>query len=84
MWWWHTPLIPTLEKQREVDFCEFEVSLVYRENSRTARATERNTVSKNKTKYVLLQEIRKVILIQDPKAVQCIGYRMVKIFLVNC
>jgi hypothetical protein len=26
-------------KQRQVDFCEFEASLVYRVNSRTARET---------------------------------------------
>ena len=30
-------------------FLEFEVSLVYRVSSRTARATQRNPVSKNKT-----------------------------------
>jgi hypothetical protein len=29
---------------------EFEASLVYKENSRTDRATQRNPVSKNKTK----------------------------------
>jgi hypothetical protein len=29
---------------------EFEASLVYRMDSRTARATQRNPVSKNKTK----------------------------------
>jgi hypothetical protein len=29
---------------------EFEASLVYRESSRTARATQRNHVLKNKTK----------------------------------
>jgi hypothetical protein len=29
---------------------EFEASLVYRVSSRTARATQRNSVSKNKTK----------------------------------
>jgi hypothetical protein len=29
---------------------EFEASLVYRVSSRTARATQRNPVSKNKTK----------------------------------
>jgi hypothetical protein len=29
---------------------EFEASLVYRESSRTARATQRNPVSKNKNK----------------------------------
>jgi hypothetical protein len=30
---------------------EFEASLVYRVSSRTARAIQRNPVSKNKTKY---------------------------------
>ena len=28
----HTPLIPALGKQRQVDLCEFEVSLVYKGN----------------------------------------------------
>jgi hypothetical protein len=32
---------------------EFEASLVYRVSSRTARATQRNPVSKNKTKNEL-------------------------------
>ena len=27
---WRTPLIPALGKQRQVDFCEFENSLVYK------------------------------------------------------
>ena len=44
--WQLTLLIPALERQRKVDLHEFEVSLVYRANSRTARAvTQRNTVS---------------------------------------
>ena len=34
-WWWHTPLIPGLGRQRQVDLCEFKVSLVYRVSSRT-------------------------------------------------
>ena len=29
-WWWHTPLIPALGRQRQVDLCEFEASLVYK------------------------------------------------------
>ena len=45
------PLIPALRRQRHADLGEFEVSLVYRTSSRTARAvTQRNLVSKNKNK----------------------------------
>jgi hypothetical protein len=40
---------------------EFEASLVYRVSSRTARATQRNPVSKNKTKqnkdYILISSL---------------------------
>jgi hypothetical protein len=46
--WWHTPLIPALGRQRQVS--EFEVSLVYKVSSRTARAIQRNPVSKNQKK----------------------------------
>jgi hypothetical protein len=44
--WWFTPLITALGRQRP-RISEFEVSLVYRVSSRTARATQRNPVSKN-------------------------------------
>ena len=27
--WWHTPLIPTLRRQRQVGLCEFKASLIY-------------------------------------------------------
>jgi hypothetical protein len=37
-----------LRRQRQVDVCELEASLVYRINSRTARATQKN--NNNKTK----------------------------------
>jgi hypothetical protein len=39
-------LIPALGWQRQADLCEFKASLVYRVSSRTARATQRNPVSK--------------------------------------
>ena len=32
------PLIPALERQKQVDLCESEASMVYRASSRTARA----------------------------------------------
>jgi hypothetical protein len=35
------PLIPTLRRQRKADFFEFKASMVYRVNSRTARAVEK-------------------------------------------
>jgi hypothetical protein len=37
-------------RQRQVDLCKFEASLVYRVSSRTARATQTNPVSKTQTK----------------------------------
>ena len=44
------PLIPALERQRQVDLYEFEASLVYTVSFRTVRAvTQRNPVSKHKT-----------------------------------
>jgi hypothetical protein len=42
--------IPALRRKRQVELCEFKASLVYRASSRIARATQRNRVSKNKTK----------------------------------
>ena len=46
---WHTPLIPALERQRQrqEDFCEFEVSLDYILSSRKAKTTQRNLVEEN-------------------------------------
>jgi hypothetical protein len=38
---------------------EFEASLVYRVSSRTARATQRNPVSKNKTKQTKQKKTQK-------------------------
>ena len=40
----HTPLIPALKRQRQADLCEFEARLVYRGNSRTVRAIQRNPI----------------------------------------
>jgi hypothetical protein len=47
--WWNTPLIPALgSRGRRIS--EFEASLVYKVSSRTARATQRNPVSKTPPK----------------------------------
>jgi hypothetical protein len=47
-WWWCTPLIPALRRQRQVYLCEFEASLIYRVSSRTVSAIQRNSVSDKK------------------------------------
>lgn len=44
--WRRMPLIPALEKQRGKWIFEFEAALVYRASFSTARATDRNPVSK--------------------------------------
>ena len=52
-------MILTLQKQRQVDFCELKASLVYKKNPRTAKATQRNLVSKNQTEPNQQQQKRK-------------------------
>jgi hypothetical protein len=47
--WWHTPLIPALRRQRQW-ISEFKASLVYKVSYKTARATQRNPVSRKKQK----------------------------------
>ena len=42
------PLIPVLGRQRQAELCEFKAILVYRSSSRTAKAAQRNPVSKSK------------------------------------
>ena len=41
---------PSTREAEAGDLCEFEASLVYRASSTTARATQRNPVSKKKNK----------------------------------
>jgi hypothetical protein len=59
-WWWPMPLISALRRQRQVDLIEFEASLVYRVSSRTARATQRNPVSKKLKTLIPAQTGRSV------------------------
>jgi hypothetical protein len=47
--WWPTPLIPAHGRQRQLDFYEFEASLVYSSSSRISKATQRNPILKTKT-----------------------------------
>jgi hypothetical protein len=42
------PLVPALGKQRPTDLCEFKVSLIYRESSRTIIATQKPCLEKTK------------------------------------
>jgi hypothetical protein len=41
---------PSIQRQRQAGISEFEASLVYRVSSRTAKAIQRNPVSKKKKK----------------------------------
>jgi hypothetical protein len=43
-------LIPILGRQRQVVFCEFEASLVYRVRSRTTRTIQRNCLKMQASK----------------------------------
>ncbi|XP_052604557.1 dol-P-Man:Man(7)GlcNAc(2)-PP-Dol alpha-1,6-mannosyltransferase isoform X2 [Peromyscus californicus insignis] len=45
-----TPFISAPGRQRQEDLCQLEASLVHRGSSRTAKATQRNPVSKNQKK----------------------------------
>jgi hypothetical protein len=56
------PSIPVLGRQKLVDLCEFEASLVYRVSSRTASAvTQRNPASK-KQKLKTKRKIKRFVL----------------------
>jgi hypothetical protein len=58
----HTFNSGTREAEMQADF-EFESSLVYRVSSRTAKATQRNPVSKKKKKRIIIfvcQELVKI------------------------
>ena len=49
MQWWRSTLIPELGRQSKVYLWEFEISLVYRVNSRIARTiSQRNPLLKEK------------------------------------
>ena len=49
------PLISVLRRQRQMDLCEFEASMVYKISPRTARAvTQRNSVSNKPYIYVFI------------------------------
>ena len=57
-----TPLISARGRQRQVDLCKCEIIVVYKESSRTARATQKNPImkkKKNKTKPKSLKPYKK-------------------------
>lgn len=45
--WWHTPVILALQGPRQEDYSKFKLSLNDRRRSRTARAVDQRSVSKN-------------------------------------
>jgi hypothetical protein len=57
------PLIPALGRQRQ-GISEFEASLVYKVSSRTARATQRNPLSKNQNKQTKKSESSACFVLQ--------------------
>jgi hypothetical protein len=56
--------MPALGRQRQVDLCEFETSLVYRVSSRTYKATQRDPVSKRQTKTKTQQSFPCLLLLR--------------------
>jgi hypothetical protein len=54
--WWHTPLIPALRTQRQVDLYEFEACLFYKVSSRTVRAIHKDTLSQKMSNKTNQQE----------------------------
>ena len=71
-WWWCTPFIPGVGRQRQADLCELEDILVHRVSSRTANTTQRDSVLKNKkyihhtdanVHYITLKEESSLVLI---------------------
>ena len=52
--WWCTPLIPALWRQRQVDLCEFEASLVHKNEFQDRFQSYRETLSQtNKNKIMM-------------------------------
>lgn len=43
--WWHTPVMPALQRQRQVDLCDFKANLVYRVNQGSQGEVHKETLS---------------------------------------
>jgi hypothetical protein len=68
------PLTPTLRGQRQVDFCEFEASLVYIASARTVITMQRDHVSNkqtNKQKMFWLQAGLELLAVILPLFPEC-------------
>ena len=53
--WWHTPLIPAL--RRQMNLCEFEVTLVYKNQFQDRPQSYRKILSQEKKQNKTMQAI---------------------------
>lgn len=50
--WWFMPLMPTPERERQVDLCELSVSMIYTQSSRPGQARPRTTWKNNEKEII--------------------------------
>jgi hypothetical protein len=55
------PVIPTLRRQRHADLCELEASLVYRVSYRTAKATARPCLERERERKKQTNQTKSIL-----------------------
>jgi hypothetical protein len=77
--WWCTPLILAYQRQKQVDLCEFEGSLIYRMNSRKVRTTQMNCVLRTNQ-----PNINKFTCLSNWSPVHSVGWMTLYRHTYNC